>query len=51
MRLFVSINFDNRIKDALTEIQDKMKLQGVRGNFTKPENLKTREFLKRILNE
>lgn len=39
MRLFIAINFDNRIKDALIEVQDKMKLQGVRGNYTKPENL------------
>ncbi len=39
MRLFIAINFDKRIKDALIEVQDKMKMQGVRGNFTKPENL------------
>jgi len=39
MRLFVAINFDEKIKAALSEVQDKMKLQGVRGNFTHPENL------------
>ena len=39
MRLFIAVNFDDRMKDALVEVQDKMRLQGVRGNFTKPENL------------
>lgn len=39
MRLFIAINFDERMKAALMEVQDRMKLQGVKGNFTKPENL------------
>ena len=39
MRLFIAINFDEKLKSALTEVQNKMKLQGVRGNFTRPENL------------
>lgn len=39
MRLFIAINFDEKIKDALTEVQNKMKLQGVSGNYTRPENL------------
>ena len=39
MRLFVAINFDEEIKGALKEVQNKMKLQGVRGNYTRPENL------------
>ena len=39
MRLFISINLDDNIKEALTSIQDAMKLKGVRGNFTRPENM------------
>ena len=39
MRLFISINFDNNIKDALLSVQDAMKLKGVRGNFTRLENM------------
>lgn len=39
MRLFISINLDNNIKDALLSVQDAMRLKGVRGNFTRPENM------------
>lgn len=39
MRLFIAINFDEKIKGALTEVQNKMKLQRVRGNYTRLENL------------
>ena len=39
MRLFIAINFDENLKEALMAVQDKMRLQGVHGNFTKPENL------------
>ena len=39
MRLFIAIRFNDEILDALEEIQDDMRMQGVRGNYTKPENL------------
>ena len=39
MRLFVAINLNERIKNALLEVQDSMRLKGVRGNYTKTENL------------
>ena len=39
MRLFTAINFNDQIKAALTEVQDKMRFQGIRGNYTKSENL------------
>ncbi len=39
MRLFISINLDNNIKDALLSVQDAMRLKGVRGNFTRIENM------------
>ena len=39
MRLFIAINLDDNIRDALAEMQDSMRRQGVRGNYTKTENL------------
>ena len=39
MRLFISINFDNNIKDSLLSVQEAMKLKGVRGHFTRPESV------------
>ncbi len=39
MRLFIAIRFNEEILDALEEIQDDWRMQGVRGNYTKPENL------------
>ncbi len=39
MRLFISINFNNRIIDELVNLQEELRSCGVRGNFTKPENL------------
>lgn len=39
MRLFIAINFDKKLRSALTEAQTDMQLYGVRGNFTRPENL------------
>ena len=39
MRLFIAIRFNDEILDALEEIQDEMRMRGVRGNYTKPENL------------
>ena len=39
MRLFIAINLDKDLKDALMAAQDEMYEQGVRGNYTKEENL------------
>lgn len=39
MRLFIAIQLNNEMKDALTDLQDRMRSLGVRGNFTKRENL------------
>ena len=39
MRLFIAIQLNDEMKDALVRIQNAMKRQGVRGNFTRRENL------------
>ena len=39
MRLFIAINLDDNIRNALTEMQEVMRRQSVRGNYTKIENL------------
>ncbi len=39
MRLFIAINLTEAMKDALINAQNDMYGQGVRGNFTKEENL------------
>jgi 2'-5' RNA ligase len=39
MRLFVSVNVDAESKSRLLAIQDKIKKQAARGNFSRPENL------------
>ena len=39
MRLFIAIQFDEKILEALTEFQDDLRVQGVTGNYTKRENL------------
>ena len=39
MRLFIAINFDDNIKTALVQMQESMRRQGIRGNYTKTENL------------
>lgn len=39
MRLFIAINFDENILKALTGFQRELKDLGVRGNFSKRENL------------
>ena len=38
MRLFIAIQFDETILDALTDFQDDLRWQGVRGNYTKRGN-------------
>lgn len=39
MRLFIAINFDDNMKDALAQMQESMRRQGIRGNYTRTENL------------
>lgn len=39
MRLFIAVQLNEAMKDALTEVQEKMQRLSVRGNFTKRENL------------
>ena len=39
MRLFIAINFDENMTDALIEMQDDLIRWGVNGNFTREENL------------
>ena len=39
MRLFIAIELGDRIKDELCLIQKRIKLQGLKGNFTSRENM------------
>ena len=39
MRLFIAINLDDKLRNALVEMQESMRRQGVRGNYTRMENL------------
>jgi 2'-5' RNA ligase len=39
MRLFISIQFNDEIKEALSGIQKKMQGKGIRGNYTDTANL------------
>ncbi len=39
MRLFIAIQFEENILDALTDFQADLKRQGVTGNYTRRENL------------
>lgn len=39
MRLFIAIQFEEKILDALNDFQDDLKEKGVTGNYTKRENL------------
>lgn len=39
MRLFIAIRLSDEMKDALTDIQQIMQMNGVRGNYTKRENM------------
>lgn len=39
MRLFIAIQFDDAILDALTDLQDDLRAYGIRGYYTKRENL------------
>ena len=39
MRLFIAIELNDRLKDELCVIQKRLKLRGMRGNFTTRENM------------
>ena len=39
MRLFIAINLNDEMKDALMDIQDAMRNYGIRGRETVPENM------------
>jgi 2'-5' RNA ligase len=39
MRLFISVNCDDKVKNQLLSVQDKIRAQSVKGNFSLPENL------------
>ena len=39
MRLFIAIQFEENILDALTDFQGDLRSQGVTGNYTRRENL------------
>ena len=39
MRLFLAINFDDDVRDKLTQTQDRLRKNVLRGNFTLRENL------------
>ena len=39
MRLFIAIPFSEEFKGELIRVQNEMKVNGVRGNFSHPENL------------
>ena len=39
MRLFVAVQLDKKMKDALRSVQNEMRRRGVEGNYTRPENL------------
>jgi 2'-5' RNA ligase len=38
MRLFIAVNFSDEIKSLILEIQEQLRAQCLRGNFTRPEN-------------
>jgi 2'-5' RNA ligase len=39
LRLFISVNCDDKVKAQLLSVQEKLKTQSVKGNFSRPENL------------
>jgi len=38
MRLFIAINFSEKIKNQILELQEQLRSQSSKGNFTKPAN-------------
>ena len=39
LRLFISVNCDDKVKDQFLSVQEMIKAQSVKGSFTRPENL------------
>jgi 2'-5' RNA ligase len=39
LRLFISVNCDNNVKNRLLDVQERIKTQSLKGNFSLPENL------------
>ena len=39
MRLFIAVRLDEHMRDALISVQSVLRKGGVRGNYTRPENL------------
>lgn len=39
MRLFIAINLNKKMKDAIMDIQDDLMFHGISGNYTKLENM------------
>lgn len=39
MRLFIAVEFEDSVKEALIKLQSEWKAMGMRGNFTPPANL------------
>jgi len=39
LRLFIAVNFDEKIKARILEIQARLRAQSTKGNFSRPENL------------
>ena len=39
MRLFIAISLNDRIRDGLSTVQAELRNRGVRGNYTKADNL------------
>jgi len=39
MRLFIAVNFDDAVLDRLVELQERLRAQALRGNYTRRENL------------
>jgi len=39
MRLFIAVNCDDEVKRQILKLQERLRVQAVRGNFSRPENL------------
>jgi 2'-5' RNA ligase len=39
MRFFIAVNFDDEVKKCLLSIQNNIKKQAIKGNYSRPENL------------
>ena len=39
MRLFIAVNFSDEVKARIIAVQEKLRSQALRGNFSRPENL------------